>query len=1447
MKYIPALLALCLLAGSPARADAPAPLERNFAVPSSALEKNFATPPDEARPWVFWFWSDGNITREGITADLEAMRRAGIGGVLIMEIDQGVPKGPVRMMTPEWRALFAFAASEAKRLGLGIIMNNDPGWTGSGGPWNTPENSMQKVVWTERRVAGPLAFDGDLKQPPATAGFYRDIAVLAFLTPTAETRAMRDHKPAITMDTAEPPGGLHALIDGDKKTGVLLRHPKMRGASPKPGLPGILRRPERRGEWPGARFDFPAPFEACSLEVAVAFAKRAAGAPPARVLCELQASDDGLVFREVARVQANAEPGVFAPVKARVFRVVFSGNDASLDGLRVNEITLSPAFRLDNFAAKSGLGLAASPVDAPAAGEGMAVSRDGILDLSPRLREGRLRWDVPAGDWTLLRLGSTSTGRTNYPAAPDARGLEVDKLSAAAFDRHFDGFLGKLVKDAAAAGVGADTLAGFHIDSWEVGYQNWTPRFREEFARLRGYDPLPWLPVFTGRAVSGAAEGERFLWDVRRTISDLLNENYAGRMAALARGHGRFFSFEGYRNGPFDPLTSAGRADLPAGEFWVSSDPENLHPSVKAMSSAGHIYGKTLIAAEAFTASDLQSRQRLHPYAAKAFGDAAFCAGINHFIVHRYSLQPWTDDRRPGMTMGPWGWEYERTATWWEQSRPWHEYLARCQYLLRQGNFVADICYLQDEEGFKNPPLRDEVLPAPPPGHDYDFCSGEVVLSRMSVENGRLVLPGGMGYRVLVMPRQRLMTPALLRKIRDLVRDGATVLGEPPLRAPGLTDFPACDDEVRALAAEVWGDCDGKRVRARRFGKGLVLRGVPIGAALAGGDGVAGGGIGGGAAVPDFTYSVNGYTGGAAARVRHIHRSTPEREIYFVANLGARDADITAAFRVAGRRPELWRPETGVIEAAPVYDCDGAGAAGREEQAGRTWLPLRLGPRESVFVVFPKDKPAEAARLLPENHAGAGGKDAGASRGAAGTPAERAKPRGAAGAFTLAAWVRPGAGMDVPPEDFAGTSALRIARNDLLYPPQGAETFREPAAAGAGIAVGRNVVCVLEHGSFHFTATLVHPVSITDWTHIAVVFQDGRPSLYLNGRLARTGLKSLRDVRGIIPGESDEAGSDGSSGIFNGGHSALRLFDRALDEPEISALMRSTPVPAAASSAAVAAVVASAPAAAPATAAAATAAPPASAPASAPATAPLSAPPAVEISVDARGGPVVWSAAGGRHAFRRADGGTLVFEAATPPDAIPLDGPWELRFPEGWGAPPAVELPRLVSWSGHAAPGVRYFSGTAVYIKTFAIPPGLPGADRRLWLELGDVQVIARVRLNGSDLGVLWKPPFRVDVTGALRAGGNTLEIEVTNTWVNRLVGDEQLPPDREWTRVPRRRGFALKAWPDWFLRGERSPVGRVTFTTWKHYEKDAPLLPSGLLGPVVIRPVARAFPVRGE
>ncbi|MCX6622082.1 MAG: glycosyl hydrolase, partial [Acidobacteria bacterium] len=313
--------------------------------------------------------------------------------------------------------------------------------------------------------------------------------------------------------------------------------------------------------------------------------------------------------------------------------------------------------------------------------------RGRVLDLTSKMSpDGRLAWDVPAGSWTVLRLGYTTTGKTNHPAPRESEGLECDKLSKRAVEAHFAGLLGKLVDDQRA--VGGTALKFAHIDSWEVGSQNWTPGFREEFRKRRGYDLLPFLPVVTGRAVEGQQITERFLWDWRRTVADMLLDNYAGHMRELSHRHGLQLSIEGYGGGPLDDLAYAGRADMPMSEFWTGKElyeswvGEEPHPVNKEMASAAHVYGRPVIGAEAFTAVPRNGKWLNHPFRLKALGDTMFTQGVNRIIFHRYAMQPWVD-RKPGMTMGPYGIHFERTNTWWEQSTAWLAYLARCQYLLR--------------------------------------------------------------------------------------------------------------------------------------------------------------------------------------------------------------------------------------------------------------------------------------------------------------------------------------------------------------------------------------------------------------------------------------------------------------------------------------------------------------------------------------------------------------------------------------------------------------------------------------------------------------------------------------------------------------------------------------------------------------------------------------------
>ena len=1048
---------------------------------AAPLEDGFRRPPEVARPWVYWFWLNGYITREGITADLEAMKRVGIRGVLIMEVDQGTPLGPVPFASEKWRELFRHVVSEAHRLGLEVNMNNDAGWCGSGGPWVPPEKAMQRVVWTETHVTGPARFDAVLPQPQAVAGFYRDIAVLAFPTP-----------------------GEYRIPDIEGKSAVV-----------------------RCDLWP----------------------------------------------------QAN-----FAAVSAE-----------------------------------------------------NVIPRDRVLDLSERTgADGHLAWDVPAGNWTILRLGHTPTGAVNAPSPESGRGLECDKLSRDGIETHFAGFMAKLISDVGP--LAGKTLVATHIDSWETGSQNWTPRFREEFRRLRGYDLLPYLPVYTGRVVESLEVSERFLYDVRQTVSDLLLENYAGHLRELAGRHGLHLTIEAYGDTTVDNLAYAGRADEPMGEFW-SWPGFGAGGTLIEMASAAHVYGKPVVGAEAFTAGDGE-KWLYHPGNIKAMGDWAFCLGINRFVFHRYAHQPWPD-RRPGMSMGPWGLHYERTQTWWEQSRPWHEYLARCQYLLQQGTPVVDILYLAPEgapRSYNPPPALARS------GYKADVCPAEALMKLARAKNGRLIFPGGMTYRVLVLPGVEAMTPGLLRRLDELASAGVTIIGAaPPAKAPGLTGFPSCDMEVRELAEKLWG---GRRIiTGQSPDKLLAEAGVP----------------------PDFT---------ADRVLDFIHRRIGDTDVYFVANPYSFAVDANCVFRVGGRVPELWDPETGVICVAPGFTTG----------QGVTQVPLRFEAAQSVFVVF-------------------------------------RKPVSGSTGETVVRISRDGRQVWPPP-----TRRARVVIRRALWGPAGDDARTKD--------VTDQVQRMVDRGADSFV--------------VAELAAEGDPAFGV--------VKTLRV-------EYEVAG---------------RLLTASATDPERIAFQL-----------------------------------------------PADAAPAICPERSSRGQLRAVVAEAGDYVARLASGRQVRFHAGAP-GLVEVSGPWELQFPPGWGAPEHVSLSQLISWSDHPDPGVKYFSGTCTYRTTFRLPADLLAKNRRLTLDLGRVEVIARVRLNGRDLGILWKPPFRADITSAARPGTNALEVEVTNLWPNRMIGDEQLPEDSD--RWP---NGTLKAWPAWLEEGKPSPTGRFTFTTWRLWSKSDAPLPSGLLGAV--------------
>jgi hypothetical protein len=869
------------------------------AAPADSLKTGFLNPPDSTKPQTWWHWMNGNITKEGITADLEAMKQIGLGGATIVNVDCGIPRGPVAFMSPEWREDFKFAAQEASRLGLELCVENCAGWSSSGGPWNPVTNAMQRVTTSEVRVTGPTNFNAALPQPPTTLGFYRDIAVLAFPAPDDEGVRMKDAAPVATASGDDLPGD--KLTDGDARTFIRL-------PVPQPGQPQY------------AQLEFQKPFSARTVKIS-----GGRGIPECRG--EIQVSNDGTTFRDLRPFAFDRRgPAIRTvslgaqPVAARFWHVQFTSAAATATNIPLAEIELAPRLTIENIDAKAGFNGAAvlSARDAEDAVD-ETVHRRKIVDLTSKLTaDGRLNWRVPAGEWVILRLGYTPTGVKNHPAPKEGEGLECDKFSQAALDAHWAGFMQKVLDDLGPLAV--KTLNSSLIDSYEVGGQNWTENFRQEFRKRRGYDPLKYLPAFTARVVDNPAVSERFLWDVRRTIADLFAENYYGHFAELCHQHGLMNAVEPY-TGPFESLQSGAPADIVMGEFWSGSQG---NPSVKLAASVAHIYGKTIVGAESFTASPEHGRWQNDPYSLKPLGDLMYSQGLNRYVFHRYAMQPWTN-RWPGMTMGQWGFHFERTETWWNQGKPWIDYITHCQFLLQQGRAVADAAYFTGESA----PVEMRVgNPALPAGYDYDAVNADVLLHGATVKNGRITLASGASYAVLILPPDDVnMTPPMLECLRKLVRAGATVVGPRPHHSPSLADYPKCDQQARKIAGELWGRCDGSHVLENSCGNGRIVWNKALADVFAGQN-----------LKPDFEFK----SASEATHLAYTHRVAGETDIYFVSNQRRQFDSAECTFRVNGKVPELWHPDTGVIEPAPVWNAP----------AGRTAVRLDFEPAGSVFVIF---------------------------------------------------------------------------------------------------------------------------------------------------------------------------------------------------------------------------------------------------------------------------------------------------------------------------------------------------------------------------------------------------------------------------------------------------------------------------------------------------------------
>jgi hypothetical protein len=1099
----------------------------------------FADPPWEARPSTYWLWLNGFADNGRLTYELEELKKAGVNAVYILEIGArgaGSPPAGPAYMGPESLKAIGHAVREAGRLGLDVGITNASSWN-SGGSWVGPEHASKGLYWSQLKVEGPARFS----------------EVLPFPKLPSRVPRKADGSPAFFSEVA------------------------------------VLAVPDKE-RCPGFDFVFELDPGVHTVERVTLYNVAAETAVKEFIVYASESGIEAADFHEAFRgaLEARTGPQSFRipAVRCRYLKLrVVSGYDPagrvalaefeaySPDGKNIVTIQRSdgrkPTGGLLRFTSEAGLErewMAQNVYDGRLSGPAGSWAADGpppplikdpaqVLDLSSQLdSRGSLSWDVPPGRWTVYRFLAANNGEKLVLPSPHSDGFIIDHYSADAARMHTEYMMDRLRSE--LGDLHQTALKYFYACSYEVRGSIWTPTLLDEFRRRRGYDMRRFLPVFAGAVVESEDVTDRFRVDYRQTVADLFTENFYRTTRETVSQQGLKLVAEAGGPGwpihqvPVDALKAQGTLSIARGEFW------KVHSIwvVKETASAAHIYGQRLVQMEAFTSFRFWEDG---PGDLKDIADRAFCDGANHFVWHTMTHAP--------EQAGKPGWEYHAgthfgpNETWWPMVRPFLDYLARCSWLLRQGLFVADVCYYYGEKGFNFAPEKTAAaelgLPA---GYDFDTTNSDVLMTRMTVKDGKLSLPDGMSYEVLVLPDRPDMGLDVLEKIEQLVQQGATISGPKPRHATGLTDYPACDGKLREVAARVWGNCDGAKVFERPNGKGTVYWGVPVADIL----GICG-------LLPDFSFSSRG----TPVDLDYIHRRDGARDIYYVRNKLDYWAEADCAFRTKGATAELCDPVSGETRLLPVTG----------QADGRTHITLVLPPLGSAFVVF--------------------------------SPAKGPGP--ALGGVTLSG---------------------------------------KPVAANAAF-------------------------------------------------------EQVQSVEVTMPAPD-----------------RLRLLSFA--------------------------------------------------------------PGSYRMRIDDR---------------------DREFALAAAPAAVEIAGPWEVRFAEGLGAPASKTFPRLISWTEDTDAGIKFFSGIARYHKNFELPGELLGRDVRLFLDLGDVQKIARVTLNGQEVGIVWTRPFRLEITRAAKPGANLLEVEVANTWSNRITGDALSDESTKYTHTNIR------------------------------WDKKTPLLPSGLLGPVRVVPARQA------
>jgi len=898
----------------------------------------FVHPPMEARPRVWWHWMDGNVTKDGVYKDLMWMRRIGLGG--LHHLDAGMHTRQIvdkRLvyMDAGWKNVFKYSIDLLDSMNMEMGVASAPGWSSTGGPWVEPKDAMKKLTWREMTIKGgkeisvklPAAYETTgtfqnipLKDTNPKDKFYQDIVVLAVRLNAAD-KSMQEMGAEVTSS-----GGnftVDQLTDGDLTNSV--------------GLPC-----NEQSGYAWIQYQFNTPQTIKALRVVDNRLRNEWFCMSAPVMKHVEASNDGVLFRRICDVPhggAWSQTISIPETTAKYFRIIFDNpvvEDfyAALNGAKaaketmISELVLYPVTKINHIEEKAGY---ASPHDMMMniTPEDVNVSHlEDVIDVTKFVKaDGTLTWKVPKGDWKIYRFGCSLTGKRNHPAPPEATGLEVDKLDYDAVHKYMDTFL-EMYRKASGGKMGAHGLTSFLIDSYEAGWETWTEKMRQEFSKRRGYDLVRWLPVLTGQIIESSEKSEQFLWDWRKTIGDLISENLYGQIADIVKDNGMQSYFESHENGRIylaDGMEVKKKASIPMAAIWARSGAGGANHmmsqcDIRESASTAHIYGQNIVAGETFTSDGFDNRAySYYPGNLKWVADLAMSCGLNRFFFHDSASQP-VDDKKPGLGLAIYGHWFNRHETWAEQAGSWVDYIARSSYMLQKGTFMADILYYYGEDNCITGLFALEH-PKIPNDYNFDYINADALKNMISCKDQKLVTASGMKYRLLFLDKNaKKMSLPVLRKIAELVRQGAVISGQKPECEPTMTGDKA---EFKRLVDEIW---DGKHHN--------VLTTMSVSEAL------------------DMMNLVPDFTCEDMADMRYVHRSAKEGEIYWVSNAREATRSINAVFRISGLKPQVWHPETGKKKDVSYIIKD-----------GKTIVPLDLAEYESVFVVFGEKTDVESYQV----------------------------------------------------------------------------------------------------------------------------------------------------------------------------------------------------------------------------------------------------------------------------------------------------------------------------------------------------------------------------------------------------------------------------------------------------------------------------------------------------